>query len=184
MATPIRRVVTGHDSKGRSVFISDGAAPCVYVPAGNPNVSLTDLWLTTSAPASNAGSADPTDKPLQLLPPKNGTVIRVLELPPDRERDFSTTKKYFSGMGAGSGVLIEGNKRHPGMHCTASVDYIFILSGEIWALMDEGEVLLKAGDCLIQRGTNHAWSNRSDKPCRFLAVLVDAEPVKAAGHAG
>ncbi|MBL8665443.1 MAG: cupin domain-containing protein, partial [Candidatus Odyssella sp.] len=61
---------------------------------------------------------------------------------------------------------------------TASVDYIVILSGEIWALMDEGEVLMKPGDVLIQRGTNHAWSNRSDKPCRFLAVLVDAAPLE------
>ncbi|MGE5147909.1 MAG: cupin domain-containing protein, partial [Candidatus Eiseniibacteriota bacterium] len=84
---------------------------------------------------------------------------------------------------AGSGVLIEGNKRHPAMHCTNTVDYIYILSGEIWALMDEGEVLLRPGDSLIQRGTNHAWSNRSDAPCRFLAVLVDAEPVAARGKA-
>jgi naringenin degradation protein FdeH len=178
MAKPVRRVVTGHDSKGRSIFLSDGPAPCVYVPPNNPNVSLTDLWLTESAPASNAGSADPTDKPLQLLPPKNGTVIRILEIPPDKERDYSKTKQYFSGMGAGSGVLIEGSKRHPGMHRTNSVDYIVILSGEVWALMDEGEVLLRPGDSLIQRGTNHAWSNRSDAPCRFLAVLVDAAPIE------
>lgn len=177
MPTPVRRVVTGHDKNGRSVFISDGPAPCVYVPAKNPNVSLIDLWLTESAPASNAGNEDSTAKPLQLLPPKHGTVVRILELPPDAERDYSGTKEYFRGMGAGTGILDEGGKRHPGMHRTDSVDYIVILSGEIWALMDEGEVLLRPGDCLIQRGTNHAWSNRSDKPCRFVAVLVDAAPL-------
>ena len=142
-------------------------------------MSLTDLWLTDATPASNEGDADPTAKPLQLLPPKNGTVIRILELPPDRERDYGNTKNYFTGMGAGSGVLIEGSKRHPGMHRTDTVDYIVILSGEIWALMDDGEKLMRPGDCLIQRGTNHAWSNRSDKPCRFLAVLVDAAPLEA-----
>lgn len=180
--TPCRRVVTGHDENGRSVFISDGPAPCVYVPPGNPNVSLTDLWLTDSVPASNEGNADPTTKPLQLLPPKNGTVIRILELPPDRERDYGATKAYFQGMGAGKGILDESGKRHPGMHRTDTVDYIVILSGEIWALMDDSEVLLRPGDSLIQRGTIHAWSNRSDKPCRFVAVLVDAAPIS--GGAG
>ena len=177
MPTPSRRVVTGHDASGKSVFISDGPAPSVYVPDGNPNVSLTDLWITDSAPASNEGDADPTDGAFKLLPPKNGTVIRVLELPPDAERDYSKTKEYFKGMDAGEGVLVEGNQRHPGLHKTDTVDYIFILSGEIWALMDEDEVLLRPGDSLIQRGTNHAWSNRSSEPCRFLAVLVDAAPL-------
>ena len=179
MPTPVRRVVTGHDASGRSIFVSDGPAPCVHVPEGNPKVSLTDLWITTATPASNEGSADPTDKPLQLLPPSNGTVIRILEIPPDAERDYSKTKEYFTGMGAGSGILVEGNTRHPGLHKTDTVDYIVVLSGEVWALMDEDEVLLRPGDCLIQRGTNHAWSNRSDAPCRFLAVLVDAAPLGA-----
>ncbi|MGH7006396.1 MAG: cupin domain-containing protein, partial [Alphaproteobacteria bacterium] len=142
---------------------------------------LTDLWLTETAPASNDGSADATAKPLQLLPPRNGTVVRILELPPDSQRDYSNTKEYFRGMGAGKGILDEGGKRHPGMHRTDTVDYILILSGEIWALMDEGEVLLRPGDCLIQRGTNHAWSNRSNEPCRFVAVLVDAAAT-AGGH--
>ena len=69
------------------------------------------------------------------------------------------------------------NKRHPGFHKTDSIDYAIVLSGEIWALMDEGEVLLKAGDVLIQRGTNHAWSNRTEQPCCVAFVLIDAKPV-------
>jgi uncharacterized cupin superfamily protein len=66
-------------------------------------------------------------------------------------------------------------RRHPGMHRTGTVDYCIVLSGEIWAVLDEGEVLLRAGDCLVQRGTNHAWSNRSDAPCTIAFVLVAAE---------
>ena len=66
--------------------------------------------------------------------------------------------------------------RHPGMHKTDTVDYALVLDGEIWALMDKGETLLKAGDCFVQRGTNHAWSNRSDKACRVAFTLVSAEP--------
>ena len=71
-----------------------------------------------------------------------------------------------------------GSPRHPGFHKTSSVDYAIVLSGEIYALMDEGEVLLEAGDVLIQRGTNHAWSNRSDEPAYLAFVLVDAERYK------
>jgi uncharacterized cupin superfamily protein len=67
------------------------------------------------------------------------------------------------------------NKRHPGFHKTDTIDYAIVLSGEIYALMDDGEVLLKAGDVLIQRGTNHAWSNRSDQPCRIAISSHDAE---------
>jgi mannose-6-phosphate isomerase-like protein (cupin superfamily) len=180
MATPVRRVVTGHDAEGKSIFISDGPAPSVYVPPDNPKVSITDLWITDGMPASNGGSADATTKgPLRLLPPKDGTVIRILEIPPDKERDFTKTREYFAAMGAEK-QLARNNRRHPGMHKTDTVDYIVILSGEVWALMDDSEVLLKPGDCLIQRGTNHAWSNRSDQPCRFLAVLVDAAPLTPA----
>ena len=177
MPTPVRRIVTGHNSDGRSVFLSDGPAPSVYVAPGNPDVSITDIWITEGAPATNLGADDPTEGPLQLLPPMNGTVIRILEIPPDSERDYSKTKDYFDGMGAGTGILDDGSDRHPGMHRTDTVDYIVVLSGEVWALMDDDEVLMRPGDCLVQRGTNHAWSNRSDKPCRFLGVLVDAAPL-------
>jgi quercetin dioxygenase-like cupin family protein len=62
-------------------------------------------------------------------------------------------------------------------HKTSTVDYIIVLKGEIYALMDEGETLLKAGDILIQRGTNHSWSVRGTEPCIVAAVLVGADPV-------
>ena len=64
------------------------------------------------------------------------------------------------------------------MHKTATVDYIIVIKGEIWAIMDKGETLLKPGDVLVQRGTNHSWSVRGDEPCVIAAVLVSAEPVK------
>jgi quercetin dioxygenase-like cupin family protein len=64
--------------------------------------------------------------------------------------------------------------RHPGMHKTGTVDYAIVLSGEIYAVMDKGETLLRAGDTLVQRGTNHAWSNRSETPCLVAFVLVSA----------
>jgi mannose-6-phosphate isomerase-like protein (cupin superfamily) len=84
--------------------------------------------------------------------------------------------KAFAAMGAGH-AMDQSDARRPAMHKTNTVDYALVLAGEIWALMDEGETLLKAGDCLIQRGTNHAWSNRTDTPCRVAFILVNAHPV-------
>jgi quercetin dioxygenase-like cupin family protein len=68
------------------------------------------------------------------------------------------------------------------MHCTATVDYIIVLKGEIWAILDKGEKLLKQGDVLIQRGTNHSWSVRTREPCVIAAVLVGAKPVGRLGR--
>jgi hypothetical protein len=63
------------------------------------------------------------------------------------------------------------------MHKTSTVDYAIVLSDEIWALMDEGETLMRAGDVLVQRATNRAWSNRSSAPCLVAFILVNAKPV-------
>jgi mannose-6-phosphate isomerase-like protein (cupin superfamily) len=175
---PIRRVVTGHDAAGKSVFVRDGAAPHVYCRSPGSAV-VTELWETRGAPADNHGQAEVTDHPFRLAPPQTGTVFRIIEYPPDKERLAALAHERAAG-DDGSGhiaALDRGSPPHPGFHKTHSVDYAIVLSGEIHALMDEGEVLLKAGDVLIQRGTNHAWSNRTDAPATLAFVLIDAEPV-------
>jgi naringenin degradation protein FdeH len=178
MPKPIRRVVTGHDAAGRSVFIEDEAAPHVYQRSPGSAI-VTELWETRSAPADNRGSAEVTDHPFRLAPPKHGSVFRIIEYPPDKERLAALeVQRASADDGSGHGDAFDrGSPRHPGFHKTSSVDYAIVLSGEIWALMDEGEVLLHAGDVLIQRGTNHAWSNRSDQPATLAFVLIDAEPL-------
>jgi quercetin dioxygenase-like cupin family protein len=178
MPKPIRRVVTGHNAEGLSVFVQDGAAPQVYRRSPGSAV-VTDLWETRGAPADNRGNAEVTDHPFRLAPPRTGSVFRIVEYPPDRERLAALAKERAEG-DDGSGhisALDRGAPRHPGFHKTHSVDYAIVLSGEIYALMDEGEVLLAAGDVLIQRGTNHAWSNRTEAPAHVAFVLIDAEPV-------
>jgi mannose-6-phosphate isomerase-like protein (cupin superfamily) len=173
MITPIRRIVTGHDENGRSIFIADSNATSVYSPKGQPNVGMTDLWVQATTPASNDGNVDTAPETITLMPPRNGSVCRVVEIPPDSERNFEAMKEHFEGMHAGT-LLAKSAARHPAFHKTDSLDYIFILRGEIWALVDEQEVLMKQGDCLIQRGTSHAWSNRTSEPCLLVAVLIDA----------
>jgi mannose-6-phosphate isomerase-like protein (cupin superfamily) len=179
MPKPIRRVVTSHNAEGKSIFIMDGHAPHVF-SRGPGSATVTELWATRSSPADNRGSADAVEATFRLPPPRHGSAFRIIEYPPDRQRLAALARERAAGDDDGSGrsaALDRGNPRHPGFHKTHSIDYAIVLSGEIHALMDEGEVLLKAGDVLIQRGTNHAWSNRTDAPAYLAFVLIDAEPI-------
>jgi len=175
MVQPTRRIVTGHDAGGRSIFVSDGAAPAVKVIEAFGGMAVTELWQTDETPVSNAGDDDPAGEESAIEPPPMGSKFRVVEYPPDSVR--------FAGAGREAGfaeigsrhAMVEGDRR-PGMHKTATVDYAIVLTGEIWAVMDEGETLMKPGDVLIQRGTSHAWSNRTGEACRVAFILIDAVP--------
>jgi mannose-6-phosphate isomerase-like protein (cupin superfamily) len=172
----VRRVLTGHDAEGRSTFIADGLAPNVKEMASMPGLALTDLWETGAAPASNAGDKDAAQRPVRLEPPKNGTLLRIVEFPPDSAwRQGADAGEAFKSIGAGHAQ--DRRSSDPMMHKTSTVDYIIVLKGEIHAIMETGEKLLKAGDILVQRGTNHSWSVRGDEPCIVAAVLVSAKPV-------
>jgi hypothetical protein len=175
---PVRRVVTGHNAAGKSIFITDGPAPAVN-DRGTAATSVTELWETAATPADNRGSADPTGREFRLLPPANGSKFRIIEYPPDKLRVAALRAPDAAQHGAHGEAYVRdlGNVRHPGFHTTNTIDYAIVLSGEIYALMDEGEVLLKTGDVLIQRGTSHAWSNRTDAPAYVAFVLIDAAPL-------
>jgi hypothetical protein len=173
----VRRVVTGHDAEGRSTFIADGLAPNVKeMKPTFPGLALTDLWETKGAPASNAGDADAAARPVHLEPPKNGTIVRIVEFPPDNTRpQDSDSHAGFKAIGASHAQ--DRRSADPMMHKTSTVDYIIVLKGEIYAVMETGEKLLRAGDVLIQRGTMHSWSVRTPEPCIIAAILVNAAPV-------
>jgi mannose-6-phosphate isomerase-like protein (cupin superfamily) len=176
MAWRVRRVVTGHNAEGRSCFLMDGLAPNVKEMESMPGVALTDLWETTASPASNEGSADATARPVRLEPPKDGTLLRIVEFPLDSVwRGRADAGRAFDSIGAGHAP--DKASDDPMRHKTNTVDYIIVLKGEIYAIMDEGETLLKAGDILVQRGTNHSWSVRGNEPCIVAAILVNAHPV-------
>jgi quercetin dioxygenase-like cupin family protein len=172
----VRRVLTGHDAQGRSTFIADGEAPNVKEMASMPGLALTDLWETGGAPASNAGERDAAARPVRLEPPKNGTILRIVEFPPDSAwRGAADGSAAFKSIGAGHAQ--DRSSSDPMMHKTSTVDYIIVLRGEIYAIMETGEKLLRAGDILVQRGTNHSWSVRGSEPCIVAAVLVNAKPL-------
>jgi mannose-6-phosphate isomerase-like protein (cupin superfamily) len=177
MPKQVRRVVTGHNSAGRSVFVIDSVTPHVFSRTKGSAI-VHELWETAATPADNHGNADAIARGSRLPPPKNGSVFRVIEYPPDSERLSAIEREHALPDDSGRAAASDrNNPRHAGFHKTATIDYAIVLSGEIYAMMDEGEVLLKAGNVLVQRGTNHAWSNRTSEVAVLAFVLIDAEPV-------
>lgn len=150
-----RRIVTGIKN-GKSTIIEDQQTENVVEHL--PGLIISDLWNTQKMPAGlDLENRIPNTGFPQT--PKNGTYFRYVVIPPDKDL----------------GVEFKAEEPHPMMHQTQTLDYIIILSGELHLIMEDGETLLQPGDIVIQRGTNHAWSNRSHEPCIQLAVLIDAE---------
>jgi mannose-6-phosphate isomerase-like protein (cupin superfamily) len=180
MAKQVRRVVTGHDENGKAIVISDGPAPFVHVNAVNPEWYSTDIWRTGETPARIVPVAEePTLGPRRQMPQKRGTVLRINHFPPEsedvRQMDPEASRRAFAALGNEKAATFGKGGRHPLMHRTETIDYAIVLSGEITMVMDDRDVDLKAGDVLVQCGTNHAWSNRSNAPCVVAFVLLDGE---------
>ncbi len=167
MAREPRRIVTGHNAQGKSVFIIDG-----------PPTPFGAYWLTNSTPVDNNGTTDAALQVRRLEPPAGGSIFRIAAIPPadpnvpaaDRERQIA---QMFEQMEAQH--CRPDTTRHPAMHKTRTIDYVILLSGELTLLLDEGQVDLKPFDVVVQRGTNHAWVNKGKEPALLAAVLIDAK---------
>ncbi len=174
----VRRVVIGHDASGKSIVVSDGPAPFVATNPQRPGYVSTDIWRTDAMPAPIvAKPEEPTLGPRRQLPAKHGTVLRVNRVMPEtddiRRMTQEQSQQLFAALGNEQASTYGKSGRHPLMHRTETIDYAIVLTGEIYCILDDTEVLLKAGDMLIQCGTNHAWSNRSNAPCDIAFVLID-----------
>jgi quercetin dioxygenase-like cupin family protein len=145
----VRRIVTGINQSGRSGLVSDGPAPTSW---------CTELWATS---ADQPQGLDPAEIKPTLMPPPKGTRWRVVDLPPDAalRQTLSTS-------------AVEGVDKE-GWHTTNTVDYVLILDGDITLELDDAKVELHAGDCVVQRATNHRWRNRGNRPARMIAVMVN-----------
>lgn len=153
---PVRRIVTGHDERNIAKAMID--APAQNIRSRTAGTASTLIWCTDSMPCDMPIGEDFEDMGARILgtyPPQNGTRFIVMQVDP----------------GA------------PGaMHRTETIDYIVCIEGEIDMDMDESTVTLRAGDAMVQRGTNHSWVNRSDRPAKLAIVLIDAKPL-GIGHA-
>ena len=176
---PIERVVTGHDEHGKAIVISQGPLPSVHQLAAIPGTVFHEVWSTQGMPVVVGNTPDPTLGNLMLPPPKRGTRMRFVDIPPDTE-DFlkngaGRMKDAFNAIGDAAASTVKAGSPHPLMHRTESVDYGILISGEIVLILDEGEAVLKPGSVVIQRGTNHAWANRTNETARMLFILIDGQ---------
>jgi hypothetical protein len=182
MAAPFRRIVTGHDAQGRAVIQEEGPPPRTQRVGGEHGPMFYEIWNTRETPVRlDRASGEPHEDGIILAPPKNGTRIRVLDIPPDGDNLKAVTaeeaKAHFAEIGAGDASRHTGDatSRHAFMHRTETIDYGIVLEGEIVLIVDEGETTCRAGDIVVQRGTNHGWANRTDKICRIAFILIDGK---------
>jgi mannose-6-phosphate isomerase-like protein (cupin superfamily) len=172
MAKAVRRVVTGHDTSGKAVVLTDSPAP--NQKQRDSGLVSTLLWATDETPADISGSRDRAERELGVAPPAGGSVLRVVDFPPltaeaAAKLDWTAIHREMSLESHGAAA------RHPFTHRTRSIDYAIVLEGEIDMLLDDSEVHLRAGDILVQQGTSHAWVNNSNTNCRIAFVLIDAQ---------
>ena len=171
-APEVRRVVTKLDASGKAVVMLDSQVKLATMRSPNP---ASEMWVTQVGPPDFSWTEDRAKTKVGLVPPKGGTVFRIVEFVPTDKKiesmDINTMMKVVGDHAPAKGLP----PRHPMMHRTRSLDYAIIMSGEIDMLLDEGEVHLKAGDVIVQQATNHAWVNRSGKPCRVAFILMDSQ---------
>jgi mannose-6-phosphate isomerase-like protein (cupin superfamily) len=175
-----RRVVTGHDQERRAVILSDAPPTRVQQIGGPGGPTFFEVWNTRETPVLiDRQSGEPEESGLVLAPPKSGTRIRVIDFPPEGDviRKLTATEaaEKFAEMGDTEASQSGTGAPHPLMHRTQTLDYGIVLEGELTLVLDRGETTVRAGDIIIQRGTNHAWANRSDKNCPVAFVLIDGQ---------
>jgi quercetin dioxygenase-like cupin family protein len=161
MPLNVRRIVTGHDAKGRAIVASDETIAGTSAPA-RPYISRVEIWSTDTMPVDNSEGAAS-----------------------DAQR--AGFVKRFNYVGTGQGTVVRITEFAPGapkfMHRTETVDYAILLKGECDLELDDGKTVhMKPGDIVVQRGTMHAWVNNGTVPCVFAFVLIDADPVEMAGE--
>jgi quercetin dioxygenase-like cupin family protein len=177
----VRRVVTGHDRNGKAIVLTDGPAP--NMQRRSSGIVSTLAWTTDETPADISGAADRADRDTGVAAPPMGSILRIVDFPPVREApapDHATVTREMGLHPQAGGAP----PRHAFTHRTRSIDYAIVLEGEIDMLLDDSEVHLRAGDILVQQGTNHAWVNNGSTMCRIAFVLIDARepPAWTAGR--
>ncbi|MBA3033735.1 MAG: cupin domain-containing protein [Gammaproteobacteria bacterium] len=169
----VRRVTTGHDAQGKAIFVSDEAVNGETLDH-LPGAEYHKLWGADRPPAFPDDGVQPQYQ--GYFPPLGGYRFRMFTVAPqptasqkpiDRPALLAEMEEKFPGLGA---HMEPGN---PGMHTTDSIDFEYIVSGEVWLELDDGAAVhLRAGDTVVQNGTRHAWRNRGTEPCRVVVFML------------
>jgi hypothetical protein len=176
---PVRRIVTIDDARGASHAVQDGPSPDVRTDPARPGYASTRIWVTTaSPPIIEKHFREALLLPHMMEPPPHGSLCRIVTIPPDAswrgKAGASDVAAFFQSMGAPRASTGSPHAPHPYMQQTRTLDFCLVLEGEVTLVLDTEEVALSAGDTVVQRGTNHAWSNRSGRPCRIAISSHDA----------
>ena len=171
----MRRIVTGHNEKGKSIITLDGP-PARSI--GEDVGGLFELWNTDGEDVNSTDNLDRADQDIILSPPSGGTKFRYFQINPIPEgvpenvmQDMAA--EAFEKIGAAHHRI--DTSKHPAMHKTETIDYIILLKGDVTLILDEEEIDLEPFDVVVQRGTNHAWVNNGTDPALLIAVLVDSK---------
>jgi hypothetical protein len=174
----VRRIVTGHNSEGASIFASSGWAPNAHDYRYIPGMSVAQLWSTPPLPSITSEIQDPTVTAHSVVPMAGGTQLLFVTFPPDavmQSPEFDPKAAHEENLKCVPGLAECFEPDHPGMHTTSSIDYGIVLDGEIWLELDGGQLQhLQRHDVVVQNGTRHAWRNKSDRPTLMAFVLIGA----------
>jgi mannose-6-phosphate isomerase-like protein (cupin superfamily) len=175
---PVRRIVTMDDASGKSVAIEDGPVGDVRTDPARLGFVSTRVWVTDATPARIKHARAALAQPHRIEPPPRGSICRIVTFPPDagfrNKVGAPEVAAFFRAMGSPAASTYSTKVPHPYMQKTRALDFCLVLDGEITLVLDTEEVHLAAGDTVVQRGTNHAWSNRSDRPCTIAISSHDA----------
>jgi mannose-6-phosphate isomerase-like protein (cupin superfamily) len=163
-----RRVLSGTDDTGRSTIVLDGVSTSRIA---TPAFTISDIWVTEALPVPM--SQGPASGEISIFPPPEGFHYRIVTFPPDKEWDIKAA--YQESLAAmDGGDTYDGEAHIPGMHVHDTLDIVTVISGELYAVFEEGETLLTQGDSIIVRGVMHTWSNRSSVPCTISSLMMSA----------
>jgi len=173
---PVRRIVTIDREPGVSCVVSDGPSPDVRFDPARPGFASTRLWVAESTPAPIV--METLHLPHTIEPPPTGSVFRMLTIPPDDDWRGKVGRReaemFFASMGSPNAARYSASAPHPYMQQTNTVDFCFVVKGTPILHLDKGAMPLNAGDTVVQRGSSHAWGNRSQTPAVVAICSHDA----------
>lgn len=167
-----RRIVVGDAAPETPAIFSDGPIPDIRTDPARPGFAMTRIWVTEDTPAPVKGVHDTLHLPHTLEPPVDGSVSRFVVIPPDvtwlSAIDEAKVQAFFTAMGSPGACCYATDAPHPYLQQTETLDFVCVLEGSVTLVLDTEEVDLEEGDTVVQRGTRHAWSNRSNVPCTLV----------------